>query len=356
MRTINSDLLDGSMLKLTGDASTPKANMSNANYLMGDIYDGDPELGDAEYGDAEYGDAEYGDLFMGDTDMGDPESQAIANYDVLIGDIAEQGGFNPRQIWRKLPKAAKYALGGVGAAGAIYGTVKGLGAIRKALARNKARKQRVRAAQAQSSRSTTVSNQVTARRSLPKMAPGSRLSFYQVIGATVSAYPIAPTKTFINKSLTWCFDQAANTTPFVSQTVNATQPGGPGTDFIIDIPGTAAGQYYPVVFVIIGGSLLTSSPGINFNLTATLPLVAGGSLSIAAAPFTFTLGPKFYCKIAIFPWTLVAAEPVYTAGFYSAANHINIHISGSLPSGSAISGVVPGTMHPWTIGMRNAGI
>jgi hypothetical protein len=344
---LGHDTMDARILPI-GGARAPKANLTNAKYLMGDVYD-------APYGDPSF----RGDpSFSGDpAPYGDPNmaNSALANYDVMIGDMIETGGFSPAHIWQSLPKAVKLLLGGVGAAGATFGTVKGVQAILKAHQRNRARKQNLANAQYNSRNAGTIHNTLYSRQNLAKIHPSQLTSFYQAQGCSLGAYPISPKKAFPYKSLTWTFDQQSNTSPFVAQIVNSTQPGGPGTDYIIDIAGPANGAYYPCVFIVIGGNILQSSPGINFNVTATLPLV-NGTLSISAEPFTFTLGGEYYAKICIFPWTLVAAEPVYTSGFYSAANHINIHVSGSIPNPAAVSAVVPGTMHQWTIGMRNAGI
>jgi len=341
----SNDLMDGRILAI-GKGAAPKANLSNAGYLTGDpapygdMYRGDPSF----QGDP----APYGDLHQ--------TNSALANYDTLIGDMVETGGFNLADIWSKLPMAAKIALGGLGAGAATFGAVKGVQAIKKAHQRHLSRKQALAAAQARSHAAGNTHNMLYARQHLNKIAPSQLTSFYQVQGASLGAYPISPKKVFPFKSLTWCFDQQSNTTPFVANITNATQPGGAGTNYIINIPGTTAGQYYSCVFIIIGGNILQASPGINFNVTATLPLVGGGSLSISAQPFTFTLGGEFYSKICLFPWTLVASEPVYTAGFFSAANPINIQVSGSIPNPAAISAVVPGSLHPWTIGLRTAGL
>lgn len=341
---------------LTGDSRQPKADVSNASFLMGDIGDVD-DYGDPAYGDPSYGDPSFdGDIYEGDVFM---NNAPLATYDTLIGDAAEQGGprFSPRRMWQKLPRAGKIALGGAAALGVGFGAVKGVQAIQKAVARNKARKeqQRLNEAYKRSLHKGSITNTMYAQGRLPKVRPTQPTSFIAVQGAAIQSFPISPSETFVYKQLTWALDQQANTTPFLSDVVNATQPSGAGTPYITNMPGPVAGRYFPGFIITIGGNWLNSQPGINFSVTATIPLVGGGTLSIAAEPFIFTLGNKFDCRIMIFPWTLVAAKPVYTTGFYTAANPLIVNVSGSIPS-AAVSVTIPGTRHPWTVGMRNSGI
>lgn len=314
----------------TADPGAPKADLTNANHLMGDIYD------DSGYGDADYGDPDgnYGDALYGDVD-----TSALNTYNTLVGDASEQGApFRPLKNWTR---GQKTALGiGVGAA-ATTGIAL---LVKKKIEQQK----RIKASLRSSDQSNTIANQVRARRLMGKIPRTAAMPFYQMIGATLNGYPLSPTEVFAGDTLKYNFDRQSTDTPFEVEIVNGTFAG---ITWTLTANGVATNRYYTAVFVTIGISVLTANPGTIFSITGTLPTI-NGSLVISSNPFSFTIRPGYYAKFLIFPWQLVTNKPLLALGQYSLAAPITLNIVG-LPSNASVSMVVPGSQHPWTIAMRN---
>lgn len=303
-----------------GNTSVPKADVTNAPELMGDIY------GDVEDGDA----YEDGDIY------GDPQSTAaLDTYNTLIGDVdgAETGA---PKWWQTVKKGLPY----LAAAGAGYGIAK--------IGQRKRTQNAVDAALKANAVQNTIANQVKARRLMGKLPKGAPMPFYGAVGATLNSFPLAPTEVFAADTLKYNMDRQATDTPFEVEISSGTFAGSTWT---LTAPGVATPRYYTAVFVTVGISVLTASPGTIFQLTGTMPTI-NGSLSISTNPFSFTLREGYYAKLVIFPWQLVTNKPLLALGQYSNANPITFAITG-LPSNATVNMVVPGSLHVWSIGMRN---
>jgi hypothetical protein len=111
-------------------------------------------------------------------------------------------------------------------------------------------------------------------------------------------------------------------------------------------------RYYVAVILVVGINALAASPGTIFSVTGTFPLFQG-SLVVSTNPWSFTFRNSFYAKAIIFPWTLISNKPVLSLGSYNSGTPITVSIDG-LPSTASVTMIVPGSLHPWTIGMRNA--
>lgn len=323
-------LLSQKTLVKTTNPRADKADVSNAGYLMGDVF----EDGDVEglYGDASYGDSSYGDV----------STAALNTYDSLIGDTEELGALK-FPAWKKIPLGVKIGGAAVGTAATAY-------AIRQLIAKRKANRARVQNALNSSARNNTIANQVEARRMMGKISKSSQMPFYQVIGATLNSFPLSPTETFPADILKFNFDRQSTDTPFEVEIVNGTFAG---VTWTVQANGVAASRYYTGVFVTVGINSLNANPGTIFNLVGTLPTINGGSLVISANPFSFTLRSSvYYAKILLFPWQLVTNKPILALGSYAIGTPITLNLTG-LPSTASVSMVVPGSQHPWTIAMRN---
>lgn len=308
---------------LIGQANRPQqANSKNAGYLMGDVEDG--------YGDIE--DA-YGDVLTSPLDT----------YNTLIGDVDDEEIGAPRtKVGRFISKNKKsLIIGGAALAG---------GGLAYAAAKSIARRKRVRAAEAQNAAANTIQNQVLARQLLSKIPRNAQFPFYQITGATLNQYPLKPTDHFVANDLRVAMDLQAMQTPFESEIVSGIYAAG---TFTCTATGTAAGRIYTGVLVTAGINQLAGNPGMIFTITATFPLVNGGSLVISTAPWSFTMGADLYAKFLVFPWQLITNQPYFAMGTYSNAANIVVAVSG-LPSTATVNMIVPGSAHPWTIGMRNA--
>lgn len=340
MKHANQQLARLDSLVSTKDSRAPMADVSNAPHLMGDPYEG----GDVyEGGDP---DDSYGD--PDDSLYGDVSTAGLDTYNTLIGDVEEQGA---PFLGIRIPKFKNWSKGakigtGVAAAGALgFGTVK----LIQALKRRKQRRAAVAANLAQNSKQATIANQVRARRLMGAIPRTSAMPFYQITGATLNSYPLSPTEAFAADTLKYNFDRQSTDTPFEVEIVNGTFAG---VTWTLTANGVVATRFYTCVFIVIGISVLTANPGTIFNVVGTMPTFNGGSLVISTNPFSFTLRQGYYAKFLIFPWQLVTNKPLLALGSYDNANPIVFNITG-LPSNAAVSMVVPGSQHPWTIAMRN---
>lgn len=322
-----------------------KADLSNAAHLMGDVYQG----GDVyEGGDPEgsYGDPED------DYSYGDVSTSALDTYNTLIGDAYDEEIGAPAQTHKRtlfglkpMNPLEKKLLMGAGIAGA--GTVAGI-EIAKLLRKRKARRAAIQRTLQSNAANNTIANQVRARRMMGQIPKTSAMPFYQITGATLNSYPLAPTEVFAADTLKYNFDRQSTDTPFEVEIVNATFAG---VTWTATATGVVTPRFYVAVFLTIGISILTANPGTIFNVAGTLPTI-NGSLVIAANPFSFTIRKGYYAKFLIFPWILVTNKPLLALGSYDNANPITLTVTG-LPSNASVSMVVPGSQHIWTIGMRN---
>lgn len=326
-----SPLLGLNALTASRSPRAPKADVSNADYLMGDV---------ASF-------EEDGDVFEDDAPYGDVSTTALDTYNSLIGDVDDEAGpyGAPKRkgaFGRTAKAVAPYALG----AGAAVGSA---ALISKMIKRHKARKAAMARTIAQNSRRNTIANQVMARRLMGQIPRNTKMPFYQISGATLNSYPLAPTEYFAANDLKFNLDRQSTETPFEAEIVNGTFAG---VTWTLSATGVVASRYYPCVVINIGISTLTANPGTIFTLVGTMPTINGGVLTIAANPFSFTISQGWYAKLMIFPWILVTNKPLLALGAYNNANPISFNITG-LPSNATVNMVVPGSQYVWTIGMRN---
>lgn len=313
---------------LTTDARAPLADVTNARYLFGDPYD---ESFSEPFGDAAYGDAAYGDVnSIGLADVGDPSSAGLDTYSTLVG--------------APVPSWVKYA--GVGLAGAAAGyTVKSLIEQKR---RRDLQRALVQQQLANAAGKNTIANSVLARRLMGKIPLNTPFQFYSVQGANLNQYPLAPTEVFPADSLKYNLDRQASDTPFEVEIANGVVSG---SNLVATAPGVANNRYFGGIIVTVGINALAANPGTVMTVTASIPTIAG-TLTISANPFSFTFGRGWYAKFIIYPWQLVTNKPVLVLGQYNTVNPIVVTVAG-VPTSSSVTLVVPGSMHQWTIAMRN---
>jgi len=348
-------------LGIPRDPSLPKADITNAPELFGDPFDfsGDPfEFGDFDDGDPDlYGDVDLEgdpDLY-GDVGTADIEDTVLGRFNILSGDIEEgaplKAGLSrvARSIVRPSTKAGRIArnaaLAAAGA-GAAYGLSK---IVLNRIKAAKARKAAMRAALQQQLVKQTVYQQQIAKTDSPKINRKSKILFIQVSGAKLNASPIVPSESFIADMLKFNLDRQASDTPFLQESAIGTLSGSTWT---AQATGVTNPRFFTACFLQIGVNALAGVPASVVNITATIPTVSG-PLTISSQPISLTLSKGFDVKLLLFPWRLVANRALPVLGQYDTSNPIVFQVTG-LPSSSAVTLVVPGSLHPWTISMRNS--
>jgi hypothetical protein len=298
---------------------------------------------------------EIGDIYEGgDADdfgaYGDVSTAALDTFQTLIGDTDdyEQGALRLPHInipkFRNWSTGAKIGAGVVGAGAAAFGVEE----LVKALKRRHQRRLAVRATQNSNAANATIANQVRARRLLGKIPKETPMPFYQMAGASLNSYPLAPTEFFIADTLKYNLNRQSTDTPFEVEI----QPGVfAGVTWTLTATGVPGIRYYTCVIITIGINVFTGNPGTIFNITGTFPTI-NGSLVVSTNPFSFTIREKFYARFIIFPWQLVTNKPLLALGAYNNAAPITVAITG-LPSAAQTNIIVPGSQHIWAIGMRN---
>lgn len=315
------------------DPRAPKADVTNAAYLMGEVFQGDASQ--YPYGDVNEEDYPYGDVSTAGLDV----------WNTLIGDAYDD---DPEVGALRLPKLGpkgKKIAAGIGiAAGAT-----GLGLLAaRAIKAAKTRKA-VRAAEKANSAKSTIANQIRARRMMGKISPNQLMPFYQISGATLNQFPLAPTENFPASSLRYNMDRQSADTPFESELVQATFAGVTWTATSV---GVAANRFYCAVFLSVGIAVINANPGTVFSITGTFPTV-NGTLIVAANPWSFTMLSGFHGRFMVFPWQLVTNKALLALGQYNAATPIIMAVTGIPATGNVVM-IIPGSLHPWTIAMRNA--
>lgn len=351
-----SELRKMGELGVSNDPRAPKADITNASELFGDPFGdvyGDAEdgdlYGDSDYGDADYGDADYGDLY-GDADYGDADygdlygdvinDSTLAAFKTISGD-PEMGG--PMKRYRR-PLRIAAGVAGAGAASVVAAKI-----ARKAIAKKQARKAAIQARiRAQRTKQTLV-QQRNARENAGKIIRNKKVPFFQVIGAKLNSSPIDPMEGFPADMWKYNLDRQASDTPFFQETALATFALSTWT---ATATGTVTTRYYTALILQLGINYLNAAPGTIFTVTATLPTI-NGTLTVSSTPWIFTIEKQYDVRFQFFPWQLVANRPLPVLGAYNNANPIVVAVTG-LPSASAVSLVVPGSLHPWTISVRNA--
>lgn len=195
----------------------------------------------------------------------------------------------------------------------------------------------------------TIRNQRLIGRNAGKVSRQSMMNFFSLTGAYMNSSPIEPKSRFVMDMLKNMLDRQNMDTPFYQETAIGTFAAGTWT---AQATGTVANRFFTGLVLQIGTNILNAAPGTIMNITATIPTLAG-PLTIAATPFIFTYGDKFNVRFLFFPWNLVSNKPLPVLGQYSNAAPITVTVTG-LPAASAVSLVVPGSLHPWTTALRNS--
>lgn len=321
-----------SSIPASGDPRAPQADITNAPHLFGDPEIGDidtfEEEGDFEDGDADYGDADYGDI----------DNDPLGVFTQTSGDPAS-GKFRRGLNKYKVPVVA--ASAGLTAYAATR-------AIKKARARAR-EKAMISRKIAQSTQQQSLKRTAAIRKNIDKLNRNSMMSFFSLKGGKMNSSPIDPLSKFVADMFKNMLDRQNMDTPFFQETAIGTFAAGTWT---ATATGTVASRFFTGLILQIGTNVLNASPGTVMNITATIPTIQG-PLTIAATPFLITYEKGFDVRFLFFPWQLVANKPLPVLGQYNNANPITVQVTG-LPAASAVNLVVPGSLHPWTVAMRNA--
>lgn len=337
MKTLNQAALIATLLTASGgltaprfdaldispSARAPKADMSNAQHLMGDIY--------------------------GSPFTGDPRDAQLSSWMTLVGD-ANEDDFDEGYSEAGAPKKFRdRTLAGKIARIAIPTAAVGAGVYFGAKALAKRKQKRLAETVALNSAQSTISNQLYARSKMEKVTRDTKFPFYAVAGATLSNFPIDPRETFPALSLKYVLDKQGAETPFSADIVTGVY--GAGT-FVCTASGVATNRYYSSVILTAGIPYLSAAPGTMMTVTGTFPTL-GGTLSVTGtSPWTFLLQSSNYdCRLVITPWQLVTNRPELAVGVYSNAAPIIVNVTG-LPAAANVTLTVPGTTHPYTNGLR----
>lgn len=328
--------------QISGDAREDKADITNAAELFGDPFD--LQFGDAdEDGDAEddFGDADmYGDA----EDMND---STISMYNMVSGDPDLYGG--PRPSRPHVMKALRN-LGVAGGAGLTTAVAANL--LRKKIQQIRLKKGYVSTRLGRNRMQQTLFNQKLANKFGGRINRRAKTPFFQVTGAKMNSSPIDPKESYIADMLKYNLDRQASDTPFYQESAIAVFGAGVWTATAV---GVATPRFYTGIIVQLGINQLNAAPGTVFTITASLPTI-NGLLTVSAQPWTFTISKHFDVRFIIYPWQLVANKPLPVLGQYDntvPANNIVVAVTG-LPAASAVTLIVPGSLHPWTTALRNA--
>lgn len=318
-------------LGVTEDARQPLADVTNAPELFGDIsLDEDGEIDEDGDPDDEFGDPD--DDLYGDPDM-------LSAYQLISGDVDSEVGGLSSAAKRKLKVTAL----GLGL------TVAGLLALRKRMKARKAKKAAIRAKLAMNRTKQTIRTQANARTSLGKINRASSLNFFSLTGAKMNSSPIDPLSKFVADQFKVHLDRQNSDTPFYQETAQGVLVG---PDFVCTANGIATNRFFTGLILQFGTNMLNASPSTILSISASIPTI-DGVLTISTTPFVMTYGKGFDVRFLFFPWRLISNKPLPVLGQYSNAAPIVVTVSG-LPAASAVNLVVPGSLHPWTVSMRNA--
>lgn len=313
-------------LPISNSPRAPKADITNAPTLFGDPYGDFEEEGDYEDGDSMYGDViNDGSLGAFKTISGDPEGL--------------YGGPNWAQRHKK----------GLRTAGIVGASALTTAAIAKAIAYKRAKNKRIQNMIAHQRAKQTLANQKIAKAHAGKIDRKQKMPFFQLLGAKLNSSPINPMSGFIADMWKYQLDRQNSDTPFYQETAIATFAAGTWTATTV---GVATNRFFTGLILQLGINQLNAAPGTVFTVTATIPTI-NGVLTVAATPWVFTIENKFDVRFLFFPWQLVSNEALPVLGQYSAANPITVAVTG-LPAASTVNLIVPGSLHPWTVAMRNA--
>lgn len=309
-------------LGISVNPRAPHADVTNAPHLFGDPW------GDV---DDEDGDIDYGDIDYGDPDDVDP----LALYSMMSGDPATRR--------RRIGNALKIAAGGA----AAYGGFKGGQKIVRSVRAN--RQQRIARSIENEVRKQSLARAANIRRNIGRLPSNTMSSFFSLKGAKLNSSPIEPLSRFVTADLKFMFDQQAVFTPFLQESASGTFAAGSWT---CNATGIASDRFFTGLILQFGTNALNASPSTVITITASIPTV-NGPLVISSTPILLTYEKGFDVRFLFFPWAIVSNKPLPVLGRYNNANPIQIVVSG-IPAQSAVTLVVPGSLHPWTVAMRNA--
>jgi len=302
------------------DPRMPLADVTNAPYLFGDPFG---DVDDDEDGDPS-------DIY-GDVDT-------LSQFQLVAGD--------PRTKFGRFVSKYRAPLAGVAGLGVGLGASALINKAQKARERKSMQAKLNSYRNSQSLRSTKLLKNAQGRINLRDTMP-----FFQLSGAKLTSAPIDPLSTFAADMFKNILDRQAMDTPFLQELAIGTYLAGTWTAVA---PGLATSRYYSALVLQIGTNILNAAPGTVMNITASLPTI-DGVLTVSTTPFTLTYEKGFDVRFLFFPWRLIANKAFPTLGLYNntPGQEITITVTG-IPAASAVSLIVPGTLHPWTVAMRNA--
>lgn len=325
----------------SGNPRAAQADVTNAPHLFGDILD------DYNQGDIiNNGLASTYKMISGDIDDGDIDDLDQGDIDEVYGDLYGDLYGDPAKRKKQI---RNILLGAGGVAGGAILTKKAIDAIRRIRQRRGIFQNKMNKQYLKNRASQTIQNQRLMREHSGKIARNQKIPFFQLIGAKMNQSPIDPMEGYPADMLKYFLDRQAAETPFQQET--AIGVFGLGT-WTATATGVVGQRFFSPLIVQLGINQLNAAPGTVFNMTATIPTLAG-VLSIAAQPFIFTIENKFDVRFIFFPWQLVQNRPLPVLGTYDNANPITINVTG-LPSASTVNLIVPGSLHPWVIAIRNS--
>lgn len=340
----SNSLRKASELGFSSDPRAAKADVTNARELFGDAF-GDINnsmlgafnvmSGDIDDGDIDDGDIDDGDIDDGDIDDGDSYGDNDS-YGDSYGD--------PRR--KKLMRALGLSAAAVGSA---LTTRKLIQMYKKKKALRAARQGKTSRMIAFQRGKQTLVNQRMVRENAGQIDRKKKLPFFSVTGAKMNNSPIDPLEGFIADMFKYMLDRQAAETPFQQDTAIGVFALGTWT---ATATGVVTNRLFHALILQLGINQLNAAPGTVFNVTATIPTIAG-VLTVAAQPWLFTIEKSFDVRFMFFPWQLVQNRPLPVLGQYSNAAPIIVNVTG-LPAASTVNLIVPGSLHPWTVGMRNA--
>lgn len=319
-RSVNND--PGSIkrieeIEFSQDPRAPKADITNAPLLFGD-----PDFDD---GDVDYGEVDYGEV------------DTLSPFELISGEPDfEMGAPSGRRN-----RGLKYAAGA-----AVIGT--GAFLAHKAIKASRERKLMQRKLDSvRVNQSLRSANRM--RSEMGALSKDTMYPFFQLTGAKMNSSPIAPSSAFVTDMWKNMLDRQAMDTPFLQETAIGTFLAGVWTVTTVGVP---TNRFFTGLMLQFGTNMLNAAPATIINITATIPTIAG-PLVIAAQPFIFTYEKGFDVRFLVFPWNLVSNKPLPVLGQYSAAVPITFVVTG-LPAASSVNLVVPGSLHPWIVAMRNS--
>jgi hypothetical protein len=264
---------------------------------------------------------EHADITNAQHLFGDPAVEPLAAFQLISGDAEEEGD----SLYGDAHKGKKHGNSAVLAK------------------RARVNKELTVAANRQSIRKA---HDVT--HNMPKINKNSLLRFFALKGAKMNSSPIEPQSSFVMDTWKVMLDQQNIQTPFLQETAIGTFVAGVWT---AQATGVATSRLFTALILQFGTNILNAAPGTVISISATIP-TTGGLLTIAATPFLFTYEKGYDVRFLMFPWVLVSNKPMPVLGSYNNANPITFTVTG-LPAASSVNLIVPGSLHPWVVAMRN---